>query len=105
MATGANPNPQQQVHWWNDVSDWLGVLIKGLPWAKVTTPMIPVIIGEYYIGEYLFRLHQLNIANKISDAFPTPNTFMTFFIATMIIIAVYLLLSIWHFRKNLRKIN
>ena len=101
----ANPNPAPQNVLGTMLARAWDSLVQGLPWAKVTGPMIPVIIGDYYIGEYLFKLHQLNLTNNIKGEFPTTNTFITFFVATLLMIAVYLGLSVFHLVKNVKKVT
>lgn len=75
---------------------------KGMPWAKMTAPMLPVLIAIYFCGQVLLDLHKFNIQNNVIDAFPTSSAWWTFMVTNIIIIAVYLGLSVWHFYRNPR---
>jgi hypothetical protein len=95
-------NPIPSTTTWVDAA---GMLLKGLPWAKITAPMVPTIFALWYIGSWLMELHLANINNSITNGFPTTGAFWTYLISAIFMITVYLGLSIWHLKANINKVQ
>jgi hypothetical protein len=80
--------------------DIAGVIMKGMPWAKATAPMLPVIAISYFISKTMYDLQCLNSKNNSSDLFPTPSAWWTWLISSIVCIVVFLGLTVYHMWKN-----
>lgn len=70
-------------------------MLKMLPWGKIAIPVLPVILLDVYLGDYLKDLYTINLNNGIYNQFPTSNTFETFLKLNIIAIITYLALSVF----------
>ena len=96
----SEPNrPAQAPSVWPDI---VALFFRGLPWAKATGPMIPVVYMLVYTGNLLKDLQFANAANGVTGAFPTTATWSAYFICSLVTVVVYLALSVWHLAKNPR---
>ena len=85
-----------------------GGILKMLPWAKVTAPMIPVIAVIVLTGKWLMDLYKFNVLNGLYGAegvFPDSLAFWTYEWSTIVTVVVYLGLSVYHTAKNVTVIK
>lgn len=69
-------------------------LFKKIPWMKITAPMIPLILVNYFFGKFLVNLHSLNLQHGVADRFPSDRAFYIFLVGNLLIIFAYLIISV-----------
>lgn len=70
-------------------------ILDKIPWGKITAPMLPIIIVDYFLGKFLKDIYTINVTHGLVDRFPTSKTFYIFLGANFVILSVYLGLSAW----------
>lgn len=84
----------------------LAAIFKGVPWARLTVHMIPVILVVYYVGNWLLKIYTLNLEHNIVGAFPTTYIFCIYFFSAIGILTINVLLDIWDvFNTTTKKVK
>lgn len=84
---------------------WSTTVVKLIPWAKITAPMVPVIFCIFYVGNWLLSLYKFNVLNHVVGGYPPPAHMAWFLVATLLVCGAYLWLSVSHVLRNITSIT
>lgn len=79
-------------------------LIKELPLRKITGPGVVLLAGMIIMGTVFTTLHAVNAFAGIKNEFPTMAAWWAYFIVYAMMSAVYLGISVYHFKENVHKL-
>ena len=80
-------------------------LVKELPLHKVTGPGTVLLASLIIMGVVFTYLYTVNVFAGIKDGFPTKAAWWTYFAGYLTLTAVYLGISIYHFKENIKKVK
>ena len=82
-----------------------GDLIKALPLNKITGPGTVLLASMIIMGVVFTYLYTVNALAGIKNGFPTMAAWWTYFAGYLTVTAVYLGLSIYHFKENVKTVK